>query len=102
GALLLTLLAPPTASLAAQKAPYCPNTDPPGTGAAFTSLKQALGTTMGNPVDCQHQDPKTGETVQTTSTGLAYLDSKDGYPSFTTGAQHWALAKSGVVTWTGD
>lgn len=102
-AFLLGGLTQPAALFAASAAaPYCTDGKPPTIASQFDGLKQALGSPMGEPVECPHTDPKTGDVIQTTSTGQAYEDPKEGLPSFSAGGQSWALTDSGLVTWIGS
>jgi hypothetical protein len=68
----------------------------------FADLKQALGSTMGEPADCEHRDARTGDTLQATTTGLAVYRLATNTPTFTDGFTHWALTDAGLVTWSGD
>ena len=65
----------------------------------FAQLKQRLGATMGDALECEHTDPSTGDTVQRTTTGLAIYRPTEGLPTFTDGWHHWALTEHGVIRW---
>jgi hypothetical protein len=82
--------------------PFCQ----PGQPAAFVfgiaSLRDRLGATMGTPLECEHRDAQSGDTIQHTSTGLAYYRPSMNTAMFTDGATHWALTSSTVVRWQGD
>ncbi|HLZ29945.1 MAG TPA: hypothetical protein VKV73_21705 [Chloroflexota bacterium] len=67
----------------------------------FEALADRLGPTMGNPVECEHTDPRTGDTLQSTTSGLAYFRPYASTPAFTDGWQHWALVDEGLVSWAG-
>jgi hypothetical protein len=55
---------------------------------------------MGEPMDCQHVDPSSGDTVQHTTTGLAYdPNGTGGAAAFTNGWEHYALKDDQVVLW---
>jgi hypothetical protein len=66
------------------------------------TLKAALGPTMGDPVECERVTDASGDTEQRTTMGLVYYRSVTNAVAFTNGFDHWALAPSGVVHWTGD
>ena len=69
---LALLLGQPAGAALAQAAPYCaPGTSPQFSG-GFASLKASLGDTMGDPLECEHQDGSSGDTLQQTTTGLAF------------------------------
>jgi hypothetical protein len=58
---------------------------------------------MGNPTSCTYSDPSgSGDTLQTTDTGLAVYRAQSGAWTFTNGADRWALVGATVVHWTGD
>ncbi len=84
-------------SVAAQGAPYCP----PGQPAQFTfgiaALHERLGATMGVPLECEHANTANGDTLQHTTTGLAYYRASINTPIFTDGQTHWALANNQVL-----
>jgi hypothetical protein len=66
-------------------------------------LRAALGSTMGDPMDCEQTIDAQGNTQQRTSTGLAYRRKQSNETVFTTGWDHWALREDGaVVHWAGD
>jgi len=66
------------------------------------TLKAALGDAMGDPLECERVTSATGDTEQRTTTGLVYYRSITNAVAFTNGFDHWALARTGVVHWTGD
>jgi hypothetical protein len=68
----------------------------------FSALAQAIGGTMGEPMECAHDDPATGDTLQQTSTGLAILRRHSGAATFTDGYRRWAVDTRGVITWEGE
>jgi len=68
----------------------------------FASLSQAIGDTIGQPLECGHADPATGDVLQPTSTGLAIYRAGSHVAIFTDGYRHWALGRQGLVTWEGD
>jgi len=66
------------------------------------TLKAALGTAMGQPLECERVVDAEGDSEQRTTTGLAYYSSASNIAGFTNGWDHWALTAEGVVHWTGD
>jgi hypothetical protein len=56
---------------------------------------------MGEPTECEHSQNASGDSVQRTSTGLAYWRKGSNVPAFTTGTEHWALLDGELVAWTG-
>jgi hypothetical protein len=66
-------------------------------GFGFAALHDRLGTTMGEPVECEHTDPATGDLLQWTTTGLAYQRKGTNTPAFTDGRQRWILTPRGVA-----
>ncbi len=100
-AALLTLggALPVFAQTSAQTASACAAGQVPQFVLGFADLKQRLGTRMGDPVDCQHTDPSTGDTLQHTSTGLAYDRAGSAAASFTNGWEHYALLNDQVLLW---
>lgn len=99
GLLTITQLLVGSAPAWAQTAPACAPGQPAQFALGFADLKQRLGARMGDPVECQHQDPGTGDTVQHTSTGLGYVPSGTSVSSFTNGWEHYALMDNQVVLW---
>ncbi len=67
----------------------------------FAALKDQLGPIMGNPLECEHANPQNGDSLQQTTTGLAFYRKSTNTPTFTDGYQHWALTTDGLVTWDG-
>src|SRR5215212_8346490 len=88
-------------SAAAQLAPYCESPAPPTFEGRFAELKGTIGDVMGDPMECAHVDNASGDTVQRTSTGLAYIRASTGVPTFTNGSHHWAITPMGLVEWDG-
>ena len=99
GALLLTAAgASPTWAQPAATA--CPPGQSPQFVSGFGALKLRLGARMGDPMDCQHVDPSSGDMVQHTTTGLAYdPNGTGGAAAFTNGWEHYALMDDQVVLW---
>lgn len=74
----------------------------PEFNAGFLDLAVALRGGMGGPTSCEFADPNgSGDTLQTTTSGLAFWRKSTNTPTFTDGAQHWALTSRGLVTWSG-
>jgi hypothetical protein len=57
---------------------------------------------VGQPLECEHTDPVSGDSLQQTSTGLAFYRKSTNTPTFTTGYDHWALTPQGLHYWTGS
>ncbi|MCC6174021.1 MAG: hypothetical protein IT305_01850 [Chloroflexi bacterium] len=89
-------IAPPAA---AQMMPYCPPGQPARFVYGIAALDDRLGTTMGTPLECEHINPDNGDTLQHTTTGLAYYRPSINTPMFTNGQTHWALTNNEVVMW---
>src|SRR5262245_36535549 len=51
--------------------PFCEPGESPTFVFGFRALSEELGAVMGRPLECEHGDPMTGNTVQKTSTGQA-------------------------------
>lgn len=98
-----TCLCVTTPLAAAQAAGFCaPGQEPHFTGgfeALYSELKIAK---MGSPVECEHPDGTSGDTLQQTDKGLAFYRLNTNTPTFTNGSEHWALTANGLVYWTGD
>jgi hypothetical protein len=101
-ALALLLVYAITPAAFAQAAAHCQLGQSPDFVFGFADLKSQLGDAMGDPVSCEYADPNgTGDTLQDTSKGLAFWRKSTNTPTFTDGGTHWALAASGLVSWTG-
>lgn len=85
-----------------QVAPYCQPDQAPKFVLGFAQLKNRLGDTMGQPVECEHANPSNGDSVQLTTTGLAVYRKSDGALEFTDGWRHWQLDGDKLITWQGD
>ena len=68
--LYLAAVRPPVA--AAQEAPFCQPGEPATFQFGIAELRDRLGDIMGSPLECEHVNAESGDTVQQTSTGLAY------------------------------
>jgi hypothetical protein len=94
-------LLPPEVGARQPARPHC---DPqqPSFVYGFAALKLRIGPVMGEPLECERPVHANGDTHQRTSTGLAYYRKGSNIPTFTTGWDHWALTKEGLVYWAGD
>jgi hypothetical protein len=98
---LVALIVSPLAA-AAQSAPHCNPGQAPSFVFGFAELRAEVGAAMGDPISCEYADPNgTGDTLQDTSTGLAFWRKSTNTPTFTDGATHWGLTPAGFVAWTG-
>src|SRR5688572_17509902 len=87
-----------TNSLGAQMGePHCQPGEEPRFVHGIAELQNRLGPTMGVPTECEHIDPTSGDTLQRTTTGLAYHRPSLSTSMFTDGSTHWALADGTVV-----
>jgi len=68
----------------------------------IADLHRRLGATMGVPTECEHVDPTSGDTLQCTTTGLAYFRPSISSTMFTDGSMHWALTDGTVVLWRNE
>ena len=98
-AALATVLQAP--ARAAQLHDACPAGQAPTFAAGFAVLQEAIGATMGDPVECERGDLASGDTFQRTTTGLAVYRADTNTAMFTTGRDHWAFTEQGVAHWTG-
>jgi hypothetical protein len=94
-------LATPAAA-APDNAPFCDAGQAPSFVFGFADLKLALGAVMGDPVECEHPNSASGDTLQQTSTGLAIYRKASNTPEFTDGWNHWALSGQGLIAWSGS
>ena len=96
-ALLVTVF-----TAAASAAPHCSPGQEPVFMFGFAHLKSLLGDKMGEPIECEHANPENGDTLQQTTTGLAFYRKSTNIPTFTNGWEHWGLTVEGLILWTGD
>ena len=83
-------------------APYCQPGQEPRFVFGIAELQGRLGPTMGAPVECEHVDPTSGDTLQRTTTGLACFRPSISTSIFTDGSTHWALADGTVLLWRNE
>ena len=57
---------------------------------------------MGEAIECEHANPQTGDTLQQTTTGLAFYCKSTNIPTFTNGWEHWGWTVDGLVFWPGE
>jgi hypothetical protein len=86
-------------SVAAQGDPFCPTGQSAQFNFGIAELHNHLGATMGAPLECEHVNPDNGDTIQHTSTGLAYYRPSINTPMFTDGQTHWSLSNNQVLMW---
>ena len=97
-ALVAASFAAPGLALA-QAAPHCPPGQPAQFLFGIAELHERLGPTMGVPLECEHVNPENGDTIQHTTTGLAYYRPSINTPMFTDGQTHWALSNNQLLMW---
>jgi hypothetical protein len=95
------LLASASASSAAAPT-YCGVGEWPHFALGFAGLQAQLAVVMGGPTECEHADVTNGDTLQSTTTGLAFYRKSTNTPTFTDGFNHWALTSAGLVAWSGE
>jgi hypothetical protein len=89
-------------SAAGQSDNHCPAGAAPEFVLGFGALHGELGEAMGAAVSCEYADPNgTGDTLQDTTTGLAFWRKSTNTPTFTNGWEHWAVVDVGMLTWQG-
>lgn len=92
----------PAPALGVRDAPFCGPAQQPSFHPQLAALKQRLGDTMGVVLECEHLNNANGDTLQQTTTGLAYFRWATGLPTFTDGWRHWALAGDDLIVWEGE
>jgi hypothetical protein len=92
---------PTTTTTSATRLTYCAAGQPPRYVLGFAQLQQQLGATMGDPLECKHTDPATGDTLQHTTRGVALYEPGSGLLAFSDGWHHWALTDHGLLRWEG-
>ena len=91
----------PTPEPPVARFPFCAPGEQPTFVHGFAVLKQRLGPTMGEPLECEHGNPGNGDTLQATTAGLAVYDRATNTPRFTDGWRSWALTPTGLLAWEG-
>jgi len=92
----------PSTDNAIRSAEVCNVGQGPSFHPSLAGLKAQIGDTMGNPLECEHLNNANGDTLQQTSTGLAYFRWATGLPTYTDGWRHWGLTGNGIVQWEGE
>ena len=87
----------PTATPAA---PWCLPNQRPTFSFGFADLNQDLGAVMGQPTECEHGVPSSGDTLQRTTTGVAFYQWCLNTSTFTRGPDHWTGLRGGILHWT--
>ncbi|MFN8637058.1 MAG: hypothetical protein U0893_24690 [Chloroflexota bacterium] len=80
---------------------FCRPGESPKFQFGFLALKELLGDVMGDPVECEHPNSANGDTLQRTTRGLVYYRKATNTPTFTNGAEHWAITPRGLLYWVG-
>jgi hypothetical protein len=92
----------PVPALAQPADPFCAPGQAPEFTHGLATLADQLGLLMGEAVECEHQEPTSGDTLQATTTGLAYYRrAAQDTPIFTDGQSHLALTGQGLIGWDG-
>ena len=92
----------PVPALAQPADPFCAPGQAPEFTHGLATLADQLGLLMGEAVECEHQEPTSGDTLQATTTGLAYYRrAAQDTPIFTDGQSHVALTGQGLIGWDG-
>ncbi len=86
----------------ATTAPYCAPGKGPSFQMGFAELRAQIGDRMGNPVECEHVDAATGNTLQRTPLGTAVYWPGANVAGFTNGQKTWVLTASGLIDRPGD
>ena len=82
--------------------PYCAPSVVPVFELGFAALDAAAPGVMGQPLECEHADPVSGDVDQLTSTGMAVYRAGVGAITFVAGVHHWALVDGALRTWDGS
>jgi hypothetical protein len=81
-------------------APWCLPDQKPAFSFGFAELNHDLGAVMGQPIECEHGVPSSGDTLQRTTTGVALYQWCLNTSTFTRGPDHWTGVPGGIVHWT--
>jgi hypothetical protein len=98
----LGILLPSANAAHALSLPFCGAGQVPVFVGGLLDLADEIPADMGQPLECEHKQSAGDDTVQATTTGLAVYQELTNTPTFTAGDQHWALTRSGLISWTGD
>jgi hypothetical protein len=112
GVVLLVLLAISVVNLAETRfwqtdarvhAPWCKPGEEPRFQFGFADMASAIGTeVVGSPIECEHGEDSSSNTLQATTTGVAVYYWCTNTPTFNRGQDHWMLTPTGVERWTGS
>lgn len=80
---------------------FCPPGQTPQFVHGFAFLKQLLGETMGEPLECEHYDAQ-GNAFQQTTTGRAVYDRSTNTPSFIQANRQWSWTAQGLIQMPAD
>jgi hypothetical protein len=83
-------------------APFCLPDQTPRFELGFNDLAAQLGGIAGEPIECEHGEDWTRDTIQSTTTGQAIYDQCSNTSSFVRGGEHWALTPTGLQYWSGE
>jgi PH (Pleckstrin Homology) domain-containing protein len=97
--MFLTVWSAPSIALA-DPSPFCNGEAAPTLDQAFAGLATLLADRAGTPKECSHTEQASGDLQQATSGGLFYLRKSTNTPTFTDGADHWALRGTQSLHWT--
>ena len=100
--LAMRSLPTPAAVIAAPAASSCSDGEALRFNQGLAALKARLGERMGTPIECERVDAASGDTLQATTSGLAYYRRATNTATFTNGWDHWALSATTVVYWAGE
>lgn len=68
-------------------------------GPDLADLHAAIGDAMGQPTGCETPADSLGDTMQTTSSGMAWYQLGAGMAIFTDGYHRWTLDRQGLTYW---
>jgi hypothetical protein len=92
---------PPLRAASATRVVAVCNPAQPQFSGGLATLKTVLGSSMGEPLECEHSVSLDGDTQQKTTTGLAYYRKQLNAACFTTGWDHWGMLRGDLVRWSG-
>jgi hypothetical protein len=79
----------------------CTDGQAPAFVAGFASLHEHLGAVMGEPLDCERTELRSGNAQQQTTTGIAVYQRDTNALEFTNGREFWLLDEKGLEHWAG-